>query len=170
MIRSQERGTAGLDARLRAAARCASWGYPLGFHFDPMVIYPGCEDAYAAVLKKIFEHVRPQDIVWISMGTMRFMPGLKPIIQKRFADSNIVYGEFVSGLDGKMRYFKPLRIRLYRRMVDTLREIDPQVTAYLCMEDDPVWLKSFGFAPQEKGGLAAMLDQSARVHCNLEAG
>ena len=43
VIRENERGTASLDARLRAAARCESWGYPLAFHFDPMVIYDGCE-------------------------------------------------------------------------------------------------------------------------------
>lgn len=167
MIASQERGTAGLDARLRSAARCQSWGYPLGFHFDPMVIYPGCEDEYCAVLDMLFKHVSAENIVWISMGTMRYMPALQPIIQKRFPDSNIVYGEFVSGLDGKMRYFKPMRIQLYRRLVDHIREIAPEVTVYLCMEDDQVWLKSFGFLPKDKDGLPAMLDHSARVHCGL---
>jgi spore photoproduct lyase len=167
MISSQERGTASLSARLRSAARCESWGYPLAFHFDPMVIYPGCEDEYCHVLDMIFEHVSAENIVWISMGTMRYMPALQPIIKRRFPDSNIIYGEFITGLDGKMRYFKPLRIKLYRRLVDHLREIAPDVTVYLCMEDEQVWFKSFGFLPQEKGGLPAMLDRSARKRCCL---
>ena len=38
IIRDEERQTASLSARLRAAAKCESWGYPLGFHFYPMVI------------------------------------------------------------------------------------------------------------------------------------
>ncbi|OQY57486.1 MAG: hypothetical protein B6245_16810, partial [Desulfobacteraceae bacterium 4572_88] len=58
------------------------------------------------------------DVVWISLGTFRFMPSLKPIIQDRFPDSKIIYGEFIPGLDGKMRYFKPLRIRLYHGVRD----------------------------------------------------
>ncbi len=167
IISSQERGTATLRARLRAAAQCHASGYPLAFHFDPMMIYPGCEEDYRKVIEQLFDTISADAIVWISMGTLRFMPALKPIIQRRFPHSNIVYGEFITGLDGKMRYFKPLRISLYRSMVKWIRDLAPQVTTYLCMEDEQVWTQSFGFSPQSKGGLPAMLDESARLHCNL---
>lgn len=167
IIATQERGTASLDARLRAAAQAQAWGYPLAFHFDPMVIYPGCEDHYRAVLERLMQTIAPDNIVWISMGTFRFMPALKSIIQQRFTDSDIIHGEFVPGLDGKMRYFKPLRIRLYSLMVDWLRERAPQVTSYLCMEDEQIWDLVYGFSPESKGGLAHMLDESAQVHCGL---
>ena len=30
-----------IDERLAAASACASMGYPLAFHFDPIIIYPG---------------------------------------------------------------------------------------------------------------------------------
>ena len=43
IIKNEERHTASLSSRLRAAAKCESWDYPLGFHFDPLVIYDGCE-------------------------------------------------------------------------------------------------------------------------------
>ena len=46
IIAQEERGTASLTARLRAAANCESWGYPLAFHFDPIVLYDGCEKDY----------------------------------------------------------------------------------------------------------------------------
>ena len=167
IIASQERGTASLKARIRAAAQCQSWGYPLAFHFDPMVIYPGCEHEYPKVLKQLFDAIAPENIVWISMGTFRFMPALKAIIEKRFADSDIPYGEFIPGLDGKMRYFKPQRIRLYRAMAQWLQSHSPEILTYLCMEDEQVWQNSFGYDPESKGGLAAMLDESARHHCNL---
>ncbi len=167
VIASQERGTASLKARIRAAAQCQSWGYPLAFHFDPMVIYPGCEQEYQQVLEQLFDAIDPENIVWISMGTFRFMPALKAIIEKRFSDSDIVYGEFIPGLDGKMRYFTPLRIRLYRAMGQWLQAHSPEILAYLCMEDDQVWQNSFGYVPESKGGLAAMLDESARIHCDL---
>jgi len=95
------------------------------------------------------------------------MPSLKSIIQKRFPDSKIIYGEFITGLDGKMRYFKPLRIELYRKMVSFIKDIAPDVLVYFCMEDDEVWKKSLGFIPSEYGGLPAMLDESAARHCHL---
>jgi spore photoproduct lyase len=67
-----------------------------------------------------------------------------------------------------MRYFKPLRIRLYRKMVTWLRECAPDADIYLCMEDDEVWHKALGFVPAEHGGLQRMLDESAVRHCGLD--
>jgi spore photoproduct lyase len=167
VIRHEEGSTASLTARLRAAVKCASWGYPLAFHFDPMIIYEGCETEYRQVIQQLFAVVNPADIVWISLGTLRFMPALKKIIQNRFPESRIIYGEFITGLDGKMRYFKPLRIDLYRRMVSWIREFAPDVCIYLCMEDNEVWRQSLGFIPGDRGGLPRMLDKQAVRHCQL---
>jgi len=167
IIAEEERYTASLTARLKAAAKCASWGYPVAFHFDPIVIYDGCEPDYQKTVKQLFSYVSPDKIVWISLGTFRFMPSLKPLIQQRFPDSTIIYGEFVSGLDNKMRYFKPLRIGIYQKLTAYIRELAPQVLTYLCMEDDEVWHKSLGFAPADRGGLSRMLDDRAIDQCDL---
>jgi spore photoproduct lyase len=169
VIREEERYTASLSSRLEAAARCESWGYPIAFHFDPMVIYDGCEEDYREVVAQLFSSVSSENVAWISLGSFRFMSALKPIIQRRFPDSRIVYGEFVPGLDGKMRYFKPLRIDLYRKMVSWIRDIAPDVCLYFCMEDDEVWEKALGFVPSDRGGLSKMLDDSAVRHCGLDA-
>ena len=168
VIAEEERRTTSLAARLRAAARCESWGYPLAFHFDPIVIYDGCEADYESVVKQIFAHVSPHNVVWISLGTFRFMPSLKTIIQQRFPKSKIIYGEFITGLDGKMRYFKPLRIAVYRKIIACIRKLAPQVCIYLCMEDDEVWQKSLGFTVSDQGSLDKMLDEQAVKHCALK--
>jgi spore photoproduct lyase len=167
IIAEQERYTATLSARLKAAANCESWGYPLAFHFDPILIYDGCEADYEDVIKQIFSHVSADNIVWISLGTFRFMPALKPLIEKRFPKSNIIYGEFITGLDGKMRYFKPLRIEIYQKIISCIRTYAPRVLLYFCMEDDEVWQKSLGFTASERGGLSKMLDDQAIEKCNL---
>ena len=167
VIASEERGTTSLSARIRAAAKCESWGYPLAFHFDPLVIYDGCEDDYHLVLQQLFSQISSKNIAWISLGSFRFMPSLKPIIQKRFPGSKIIYGEFISGLDGKMRYFKPLRIDIFRKMAAWIRKMAPDVLIYFCMEDDEVWQKALGFIPAERGGLPKMLDESAVRICGL---
>ncbi len=168
VIRDQERGTASLAARLAAARRVAAWGYPVAFHFDPMVIDgPDTAARYAAVVDALFSHVPAQDIAWISLGAFRFMPELKPIVEARFPDSRIPYGEFVTGEDGKMRYFKPLRIDLYRQVARRIKRHAPEAAVYFCMEDEEVWQASLGFTPEERGGLPAMLDEAARRVCRL---
>ncbi|WP_299977453.1 spore photoproduct lyase family protein [Desulfobacula sp.] len=169
IISSEEKGTASLKARLEAARRVESKGYKLAFHFDPLVIYPECEIQYKKVIKQIFEHVRSESIVWISIGTFRFIPKLKQIIEKRFKHSTICYGEFIPGLDNKMRYFKPLRIKLYKEIISCIKEYAPNLAVYFCMEDEEVWEKCMGFFPKKEGELGHLLDKSAAEHCRLNS-
>ena len=167
VIKGEERGTAGLEARLQAAERCQAADYPLAFHFDPLVIYPECEKAYTDVLDRLFNRIDPDQIVWMSVGSFRFMPDLKPIITRRFPRSKIVYGEFIKGLDGKMRYFKPLRHALYKKLIDHIKDRAPNLCIYFCMEDEETWEQTIGFRPADGGGLPAMLDDAAVRHCTL---
>jgi spore photoproduct lyase len=169
VIDTQECATASLSARLKAAVNCEARGYPLAFHFDPLILYDGCEEDYARVIESLYSHVSAGNIVWISLGTLRFPPSLKTVIRNRFPDSKIIYAEFIKGLDGKLRYFKPLRIRLYRKIVACIRDHAPDTVVYLCMEDDEVWQKSLGFVPADVGGLPHMLNQSAVKHCQLDS-
>jgi spore photoproduct lyase len=168
VIRSEERGTASLDARLKAAAGCAAHGYPLAFHFDPIVIDDGCAAEYGRVVERLFAAVEARHIAWISLGALRFMPELKPILQRRFPGSQTVYAEFIAGRDGKMRYFKPLRMGIYRLLAEAIRRHAPDLCVYLCMEDDEVWQAALGFRPAERGGLKRMLDEAAVRHCGLD--
>jgi spore photoproduct lyase len=168
VIQEEEQGTASLLERLEAASRCQEWGYPLAFHFDPLVIYDGCEEEYRKTVEFLFSKISTENITWISLGSFRFPPAFKTIFQKRHANSRLPYGEFICGLDNKMRYFKPLRIRLYRKMIEWIRNASQEVRVYLCMEDDEVWKKTIGYVPQKYGGLKRMLDESAIIHCGLK--
>ena len=42
----EEIGAASVQERIRAAGRLASKGYRIGFHFDPLIYYPGWEKDY----------------------------------------------------------------------------------------------------------------------------
>jgi spore photoproduct lyase len=70
----------------------------------------------------------------------------------------LLNGEFIMGLDGKMRYFKPIRIEMYAFMKEKLDEWYPDLGLYLCMESDEIWEKSMGWSPVENIGLARYLD------------
>lgn len=169
IIKSDERKTSSLVSRFEAAAKCASWGYPLAFHFDPLFIYNGWEKDYEQTIDELFRCVPYKSVVYISLGSFRFMPPLKQTIQTRFPESKIVYGEFIQGIDGKMRYFKPLRINLYKGISSFIKKHAPDVCLYFCMEDDDVWDKVFGFVPDEPDGISDMLDRSVMAHCGVKA-
>jgi spore photoproduct lyase len=169
VIRENEIGTATLKERFEAAARCQAWGYPLAFHFDPIIIKDGAEDEYGEVIRHLFERIDPENIAWISIGTFRCMPPLKNIIRRRFPHSDIIYGEFIAGLDGKMRYFKPLRVKIYRAIIEAIRAWAPSVTLYYCMESADVWEQTMGYRPNTRGSLANLLDASAIHQCRLES-
>ncbi len=136
VVALEEPGAAPLDLRLEAAVKCANAGYRVGFHFDPLIHYPGWEPDYANVVDMIFEHLPPESIAWISLGALRFNPSLKPIIRERFPRSRLLDGELVAGLDGKLRYFIAIRRRLFRFMNERLRSYSSEIPIYLCMEND----------------------------------
>jgi len=162
VVRGEEKNACSLDVRFRAASQCQQWGYKVGFHFDPLIYYKGWEEDYREVIEKIFETIDPASLVWISMGCFRFMPKLKPIITRRFPESRILYQEFVRGLDGKMRYFQPIRIEMYRKMAEWIRASCPKAFIYLCMESEEVWKKSLGYAPRSNRELSGLLDEQCR--------
>ena len=86
------------------------------------------------------------------------MPDLKKIIRKRHTRSLVLKGEFIPGLDGKMRYFKPIRIELYSFLKECLEKWHEDLGLYLCMESDDIWEKAFGFSPGSSRGLSDYLD------------
>ena len=157
VVEREEIGAPPLEERLEAARQCQLWGYPLGFHFDPIIYYPGWEEGYSNTVDLLFKYIKPEKVAWISLGALRFMPPLKYQIKRRFPKSDIIYGEFIDGLDGKKRYFKPIRIRMYSHLLNCIRKYAPHVLVYLCMELPDVWKRVFGFVP-DKGELKQMLD------------
>ena len=147
VIERDEHGTASLGARLAAARRCQAAGYRLGFHFDPMIEYRGWEADYQAMLEETFATIDWRGLSWLSLGVLRQTPGLKRLMRERFPRSELLSGEQVLCPDGKMRYFQPLRVEMYRKMVRWIRRAAPTVKIYLCMESRAVWEQVFGFAP-----------------------
>jgi spore photoproduct lyase len=161
---SEEKHTASIDERLVAAELCAKWGYRLGFHFDPLVYYPGWEDDYREVVRELFGRINPKNIAWISLGALRFTPRLGEIIRLRRPESRLPYGEFVPGHHGKLRYFRPLREEIYRKMLDWIREAAPSVFVYLCMESRLVWERCLNDDTRDKEHLSDILDARANDH------
>ncbi|HEX9880300.1 MAG TPA: radical SAM protein [Candidatus Binatia bacterium] len=147
VIDADEHGTASFEERIEAARRCQEAGYRLGFHFDPMVEYANWEEDYRGMVEKLFSVLDPRRMAWISLGVLRTTPNLKRIMRGRFPASRLISGEQVLAPDGKLRYFHPLRVSMYRKMLRWIRQGSPTVFVYLCMESKEVWEQVFGFSP-----------------------
>jgi len=153
---ADERDAPSMAERLAAAARVQGHGFRVGFHFDPLVRYAGWQEDYSRVIRDLFQAVDPARVAWVSLGSLRFAPGLKPLILKRHPGTRLFFEELIRGTDGKFRYFRPLRTELYRFVLDEILQAAGRVVpAYLCMESVEVWGDVFKKNP---GGKAALGD------------
>jgi len=154
----EEKGAPPLRARLEAAGACQKEGFAVGFHFDPLVAHRGWRDDYRKTVDMLEDMIDPLRVIWVSLGALRFMPALKAVIRERHPETGILDGEFVPGLDGKMRYFKPLRVQIFKAIAERLKAWHGDLGLYLCMESDEVWSDSLGWSPGSTEGLRAYLD------------
>jgi spore photoproduct lyase len=140
MALTEEQGAPDIEERLEAARLVSRSGYKVAFHFDPLILYQGWEQGYAEVIENMMASIDHKKIAWISLGSLRFPPSLKGVIQKRFPQTRIMHQEFIKGKDGKFRYPKPVRLWLYGKVVEFLKNAGGgSIPLYFCMESHDVW-------------------------------
>ncbi len=160
IIEQEEHKTASLHERLEAACKASKAGYKVAFHFDPMIYYADWENGYTQLVHQLLEAIPVHNIAWISLGTLRYIPKLKALVEERFPKSTIFLGEFIQGEDGKMRYLKKIRQRMFQTVRQEIHALAPQVTTYLCMEKAPVWQQTMPFHPQTNDELDHILSNN----------
>ncbi|MBU1339977.1 MAG: hypothetical protein KKD56_13075 [Acidobacteria bacterium] len=146
---AEEKGAPSVSERIAAARDVSRHGFRVAFHFDPLLHCPGWKEGYAAVIEELLSSVESDQIAWISLGALRFPPSLKQALRERFPQSRILLEEFIQGMDGKFRYFKPLRMELFDWVVKNFRlnwkgKGKRELPLYLCMESRENWNKILG--------------------------
>lgn len=147
VIKNQEGFSSFLIERLIAAKELIKKGYKISLHFDPIINIINFEKEYFNLIKTIFGYISGSDIAWISLGTFRYLPGLKKMIEYNYSNSNILNDEFVLCADKKYRYLKSIRLAMYKKIINWLRSFDKNLLIYLCMESPEVWKKALGNLP-----------------------
>ena len=156
--KTEEHKTAAIDERIAAARKCVNAGYRVAFHFDPIIMHEDWKEGYSETARKLKESIPQDAIAWISYGSLRFVSKLKQEALTRFRTTPIFSGEFVKGFDGKMRYFTPLRTKLYQTVHRYIQEAFPKITPYICMEPEHIWEQSFDYKSPTAESLSAKLD------------
>ncbi len=160
IIEAIEEGTSSLEERLEAAAKVQKAGYRTSFHLDPLIYFEGWEKEYHLLIDRIFDIVDPCRTAWISMGSFRYTPALKEVIQRRFPEDELTrQGEMIQGIDGKYRYFKTVRQKMFRSIKAKIESVDPRLFLYLCMESRKTWKDVFGFIPSSAKALDSLFEE-----------
>ncbi len=158
IIRTNEFKTASLENRLKSATRLEKDGYKIAFHFDPIVFYSQWQLGYKQTIDMMFAAVSPENIAWISLGTLRFIPVLKQIAESRFPGISLFCSEFIAGEDGKTRYLKSIRKELLRTLAGWITKAAPQIPLYLCMEKHSLWRHAMPVHPLNSTELESYLN------------
>lgn len=134
--RAYDTKTPPLMARLKAMKSLAEKGHRIGLHLDPIIFTEDYAEQYAGLLSQILDHIREDQINYISLGVVRFTKKVYQCMKKNYPDSAIHTGEFAKSFDEKVRYPRPLRLTVLQtiRQLATERAIHP-AKIYLCMED-----------------------------------
>jgi spore photoproduct lyase len=140
IARAEEKSAADIGSRLQSAKTLAGAGWQVGFHFDPILDFAPAEK-YLELVDEIFKTVPVSRIAFISLGALRFMPSLKPVIIDRHPKSRVLCGELFPGKDGKLRYLRPVREKLFRKLIQRICGHSDKVLVYLCMETRQMWEK-----------------------------
>lgn len=147
VIKSHEGFSSSLIERLDAAKKLVKKGYKISLHFDPIINIADFDIKYFDLIKIIFNYISGKDIAWVSLGTFRYLPGLKKMIEYNYPGTDILYDEFVLCSDKKYRYLKPVRLNLYKKIIKFLHSYDKDMLIYLCMESPEIWKKTLGYLP-----------------------
>lgn len=153
----EEHKCASLDQRLTAAKKLTDAGYPVAFHFDPLLALENWSHEYQKLVKQVASRIPKKQIAWVSMGSLRYTPKLKDQMLHRFPKSKLHAQELITGTDGKIRYFKPIRQKLYAHVQKLIQTHLSDVPHYLCMESQSIWQKAMGQVPQNKEDLETQI-------------
>jgi len=144
IIDRYEPKSASLENRLFVMRKCQEWGFSVGFRFEPIIIQENIFEEYKRVFelakdKRLFEE--PQKIHSIGFSCLRFTRGLMKKIKESHSPWAVALlsQEFVPCPDGKFRYFRAIRSRIYRMLIDLARKHTSIDKIFLSSEPVYIW-------------------------------
>ncbi len=129
-----ELGVASTEERVRALQKCAEAGYPARAVIMPIIPIEGWQNIYTRFLKNLLQSV-PLDR--ITLGQICSYSGALKLTERKLGRDNPISKQLekVKSNDGRIRFPPELRIKVYRHLIDTINELQPQLHIGLCMEE-----------------------------------
>lgn len=133
--------------RILAAKILSEYGYKVGFHFDPVILYEGWEKGYEDIINFLVENIPQTSVEYVSISTFRCLPDLIDIVRNNFDNSVLPKYRYITGIDGKYRYFIKDRVMLLDFVYSGLKKFWKKTFIYFCMEHKNIWERIMGMDP-----------------------
>lgn len=144
IIEKEERLTASLEERIKAAKKIHDKNRLVGFHFHPMIWYKDYKIDYKEIFDTLLKEFDPDRVAMVSLGTLTF---IKPVIKKlrlRSFKSKILQMPLTDA-SGKLSYPLEIKKDMFKFAYESLKPWHNRVYFYMCMEDKSLWRDVFGY-------------------------
>lgn len=138
-----EENVPSVEERLAAMNRAASAGYPIRAVIMPLVPVDGWESIYPAFVTRLLAGV---PIEQLTLGGICSYRNARNLMERKLGRSNPISRSFeepAGSGDGRTRYSRELRVRMYSALIGAARRARPDIQLALCLEERPVW-EAFG--------------------------
>ena len=128
-----------VEERIAAMKRCADCGYPVRAVIMPVIPMEGWKDCYCGFIQRLLREV---PLSRLTFGGICIYKGARQLMERKLSGSNVITDRIRgSGKseDGRVRYSRPFRVSVYRRLIQVVREVRPDLELALCLEEPEVW-------------------------------
>ncbi len=131
-----EPGTPSPDERIDALRRCADAGYPVRAVVMPLIPLPDWRGIYSRFIRALLSRVPLQRL---TLGSVCIFRPAQDLMERRLGRNNAISESLRkagAGLaDGRSRFDGDLRIRMYQHLAGVIRELRPDLTIGICLEE-----------------------------------
>jgi spore photoproduct lyase len=169
IIKNEEHLAATLEERLRAAEQVAEKGILVAFHFHPMFWFENWEAEYANIFTQIQSRFKPEQITFISFGTLTFPKPILNKIRNYEYNTKILQMPLVPNPEKKWTYPPEIKKLLFTKAYQAFASWHSSVFFYLCMEETRYWNECFGYTYSTNALFERALGESsmAKVYSRL---
>ena len=137
VVEAFEPNTPKLEARIRAMEACAGAGYPVRAVVMPIIPVPKWETIYTDFLSYLLERVQ---LARITLGSICSYPQAMRLTEQKLGLDNSISSQVgrrhQGNSDGRTRFPRELREKVYRHLLDQIQRLAPGLGVGLCLEEE----------------------------------
>jgi len=124
--------------RIKAMQKCADAGYPIRAVVMPIIPIEGWVDIYPMFLTDLLQRLPLQRI---TLGQICSYSSAMQLTEQKLGECNPISDQLERGKspDGRVRFPADLRIKVYRRLIQAIKAINPDMQIGLCLEESAVF-------------------------------
>lgn len=124
--------------RISAMQKCADAGYPVRAVVMPVIPVENWRQIYCDFLKSLLSNV---ELDRITLGQICSYSTAMQLTESKLGRQNVISDHLdkAKSADGRVRFPDGLRVDVYSRLIECIKEIRPELQIGLCLEDERVF-------------------------------